>query len=394
MANKRLKMTMAVAEYNPFHNGHQIHLDAMRALGGDINALILSGDFCQRGEPAILDKYTRAVHAIKAGADIVFELPTVFAIAPAEIFAKGAISLLDSLPAQKTLCFGAETGTEADFLKVASILLEETVDFKAALKDALSRGEPFAAARAIALEKCVGEKEAELLSFPNNVLGVEYTKALLSKNSKTKIHPIYRNTDYNGLTMDGNVCSATAIRAAIADGKLNKAARFVPDFVFSDLPKTLPNIDKISLYKVLEASKRDLKAIVDCTEGLENRIKEKALDSNTLKGFIDALETRRYTRTRLSRIVCANLLGITKEFTEKCLKSSLYLKVLAVSQDKLKLLSNLQGGRHRIITRQSDVNLLTGVAKACYEKDLLAQQISGLARNTLQKNTKMIIVKR
>ena len=91
----------------------------------------------------------------------------------------------------------------------------------------------------------------------------------------------------------------------------------MPDFVFSDLPKTLPNIDKISLYKVLEASKRDLKAIVDCTEGLENRIKEKALDSTTLKGFIDALETRRYTRTRLSRIVCANLLGITKEFTEK-----------------------------------------------------------------------------
>ena len=181
MANKRLKMTMAVAEYNPFHNGHQIHLDAMRALGGDINALILSGDFCQRGEPAILDKYTRAVHAIKAGADIVFELPTVFAIAPAEIFAKGAIALLDSLPAQKTLCFGAETGTEADFLKVASILLEETVDFKAALKDALSRGEPFAAARAIALEKCAGEKEAELLSARMEKSGWEMAKSLPSR---------------------------------------------------------------------------------------------------------------------------------------------------------------------------------------------------------------------
>ena len=394
MAGKRLKITMAVAEYNPFHNGHQIHLDKMKSLGADLNAVILSGDFCQRGEPAICDKYTRAVHAVRAGADVVFELPTVFAVGPAEVFAKGAIALLDSLPGDKTLCFGTETGTEADFLQIASLLTQETEPFKNALKESLGRGEPFALARQFALSKIVGEDKAQLLSTPNNALGIEYVKALITKNSKTKIYPIYRNTGYNDVALCGEVCSATAIRTAISDGKLNKTAKFVPEFVFKDLPKTLPSVDKLALFRVLEASKRELKAVIDCTEGLENRIKEKALDATTLKDFIDALETKRYTRARLNRIVTANMLGITKEFTEKCLKSGLYLKVLAIAQDKLNMLAGLQGGRHRLITRQSDVSLLSGVAKACYEKDLYAQQIGGLARNSLQKNTKMIIVKR
>ncbi len=391
---KSLKLSVAVCEYNPFHNGHKIHIDRMRESSPDAVAVIMSGNFCQRGEPAILDKYTRARHAILNGADIVFELPAVFSVAPAEIFASGAIKLLDSLKGDKTLYFGTETGSKEDFIKVSSVLLTETAELKQALKSKLSLGLPYAAARYEAYKETYPDFDFSILTNPNGVLGIEYCKALIKSGSKTLVQPILRNTGFNDTKLDGDCCSALAIREAIADGKRKKTKNFLPSCVYGDLPERLPNFDDIMLYGVLRAEKRQLKEILDCTEGLENRLKALAPVCLDMEEFIQKLETRRYTRARLRRIVTANMLGITKEFTQKCLKSNLYLKVLAIASDKTNLLSAFSGGKNKLITRKSDADNLTGTQKLCFFKDVYANDVYNLLTKKHTNEFEMKIIKR
>ncbi len=389
---KPTKISIAVCEYNPFHNGHKLHLDRMRE-NGDVVALIMSGNFCQRGEPAILDKYTRAEHAIKNGADIVFELPAVFSVAPAEIFASGAIKLIDSLPGKKTLFFGTEGGTCQDFTTLANILLTETKAFKENLKANLQTGIPHAKARQIAYETTYPDTDFSLLSMPNAVLGLEYTKALLKAKSTTQIQTIARNSGYNDLSLSGETASALAIRNAILDGKKKKIKKFVPENVYNDLPDKICSFDDIMLFKAIESNKQQLRLITDCTEGLENRIKTFATSSKNLEDFIDKLETKRYTRARLKRIITCNTLSITRDLQEKCLKSNLYLKVLAIRADKLNLLSSFSGGKHKLITRKLDIDTLSGTQKQCFLKDVYANDIYNLVAKTKTNEYEMRIVK-
>lgn len=390
---KRLALSVAVCEYNPFHNGHKLHIDRMKQTS-DAVAVIMSGNFCQRGEIACLDKYARAKHAILSGADIVFELPTVFSVAPAEIFACGAIKLLDSLPADKTLCFGTEKGDAEDFYSVAKAVLTETKEFKEELKRELSSGAPYAVARCNALKTAYPDIDFSMLETPNAVLGIEYVKAILKNRYDIQIMPILREGGYNDVSLDGNFASALAIRSAIEDGKKNKVKKFVPECVFEDLPKSLPDFSQIALFRTLEASKIDLKNVVDCTEGLENRIKALSPGCKTVKELVDKAETKRYTRARLQRIITANALNITKDFTEKCLKSNLYLKVLAVASDKTWLLSTLSGGKNKLITRKADADTLSGTQKACFLKDVYANDIYNLVTKNTTNEYEMKIVKR
>lgn len=391
---KSLKISTAVCEYNPFHNGHKLHLDKMRESSPDAVAVIMSGNFCQRGDAACIDKYARAVHAVKCGADVVFELPTVFSVAPAEIFASGAVKLIDSLPGKKTLYFGTEKGEKDDFLKIAKITSNETKEFKEELKKNLAEGIPHALARVNAYKSVYPECDFSILDTPNSVLGLEYVKALLKYGSKTEICPIKRVGDYNDLSLSGDFASASAIRYAISDGKKKKVKKFVPDCVYEDLPDFLPDFSDVLLFKALEASKNELRSVIDCTEGLENRIKIFASSCYDVDGFIEKLETKRYTKARLRRIITANMLGITKEFTEKCLKSNLYLKVLAIASDKLDLLSAFSGGKNKLITRKSDADNLSGTPKVCFLKDVFANDVYNTVNKKITNEYEMKIVKR
>lgn len=391
---KPLKISIAVCEYNPFHNGHGLHLSEMKKNSPDAVAVIMSGNFTQRGECAVSDKYTRARHAILSGADIVFELPTVFSVAPAEIFASGGIKLIDSLPGEKTLYFGTEKGEKEDFLKIANVTAYEDKGFKEVLKKTLKSGVPYALARETALKTVYPDLDFSLLDSPNSVLGIEYVKALLKNRSQTEICPIKRTGGYNDLSLKGEYCSSGAIRFAVEDGKKKKVKRFVPPFVYEDLPDRLPSFDDLALFKAMESTKSQLKEVLDCTEGLENRIKALAPTSKNLKDFIDKLETKRYTRARLRRIVTANTLQITKDFTEKCLKSNLYLKVLAVASDKVSLLSDFSACKNKLITRKSDADGLTGIQKACFLKDVYANDVYNLITKKHTNEYQMLIVKR
>lgn len=340
----------------------------------------MSGNFTERGDIAVMHKYTRARHALLAGADMVIELPTVFATAPAEIFAKGAVKTAECLQGERTLYFGIESGNKEGLISAAQYLLNESAEFKAALKEELESGVSFAKARYNALEKINpnGIDLAYTVS-PNNILGLEYTKAVIERGNKTDICPIIRTgAGYKAEKPDGIYYSASGIRQTIADGKYKKTAKYMPNYVFDDLPKTLPSADREILYALLAMPKKELAGITDCSEGLENRIKALLKDCYTRKELIGKLSTKRYTVPRLSRITLSAMLGISAKFTEKCLKSDLYLKVLAIRKDRADLLKEL-GGKTPFIMRKSDADDLSGTAAECFEKDVFANDIYNIA---------------
>ena len=266
-----MKICAIICEYNPFHNGHLYQLrEAKRLSGADAVLCIMSGNFVQRGEAAIMDKFTRAKHALTAGADAVIELPVVFSTSNAELFAKGAISVLSSIPAVKTLCFGCENANETAFKLAARYLNDEPQDVSDKIKELIASGVSFAKARANAW---AGYIPLEILCSPNNILGLEYTRAILTKNANIDILPIERvGSGYHQTELQDDFPSATAIRRTLQEQKTLKNG--VPDFVLRDLPKTLENtLETLEKHAVLSRSKEEIARVCDCSEGLENAFK-------------------------------------------------------------------------------------------------------------------------
>ncbi len=375
-----MKLGLTICEYNPFHNGHAYSLNKIKEnLNPDLAVVIMSGNFTQRGEIALMNKYQRAKHAILAGADIVIELPAVFATAPAELFAKGAVKLLNELQGDKTLCFGVENASKSGLIATATALSNESEDFKNNLKQMLKDGHSLAKAKQLALDK-ISEEDRDLACdlTPNNILGLEYTKAIIGGGYKMDIMPITRlGAGYKDLDFNKETCSAMAIRQAIKAGEIEKYKNFMPSFVYEDLPLTLPDCDDFIMQALITCEKENLKGIVDCTEGLENRIKDMLKNSFTREELINKVQTRRYTRTRIARITLSALLKIEETFIKQCLKGELYLKVLAIKESKLELLSSL-AGKTPFIMRKSDASKLSDSAIKCFNKDVTANDLYNL----------------
>ncbi len=383
-----MKIAVTICEYNPFHNGHKYSLDEIKKRAdADAVICVMSGNFTERGDVAIMHKYDRARHAVLAGADMVIELPTVFATANAEIFARGAVKICESLSAERVLCFGVESGDKQGLIATASYLLRETAEFKSLLKEELDGGASFARARSNALKRLDPPGiDLGFTSSPNNILALEYAKAVIDGGYKTELLPITRTgAEYKETVCPkGDIFSASGIRELIASGKRKKAAKYVPDYVFADLPKTLPDVDELVLYALLAANGDELAELPDCSEGLENRIKAMLKSTFSRKELIEKLATKRYTEPRLNRITLSALLKIDARFTAKCLKSDLYLKVLAIKKGRLDLLSALSNKKTPFVMRKRDADGLSGTAAACFKKDVLANEIFDLAT---KKNT-------
>ena len=391
-----MKICFAVCEYNPFHNGHLYHLEYIRKkLNPDYVVIVMSGNFTQRGEIAAMDKYTRAIHAVKAGADAVIELPTVFATANAEIFAKGAIKLINYCSGEKFLCFGTESGEKTKIISTASALLTESKEFKKLYKEELKTGVTAIKAKCNALEKLnIENLDFDLLKSPNNILGIEYAKAVIQSKADIDLQPIIRKgAGYNDEVLYDEISSASAIRLAISEGKKKKVKKCVPDFVYNDLPDVLPSVDDLIFYAAIKSTGEQLEKVLDCTEGLENRIKALTRDCDCLTCLVDKIKTKRYTKTRLNRILLANMLGIDEKLVRRCLNSELYLKILAVDKNKTEILSLLQGENDvPMLTRKSDFKKLSGVAKDCFLKDVTAMEIFDFAAKTKTNEFDMKIV--
>lgn len=368
-----MKICAIICEYNPLHNGHVYQIgEAKRLSGADAVLCLMSGNFVQRGESAVMNKYIRAKHAINAGADVVVELPTVFATSSAEFFAKGALSLLSKIPSVTTLCFGAETADKELFLRTAKRMNDEPKEISNTIKTLMGEGLSFAKARAIAWKDVIPEA---FLNSPNNILGVEYTRAILSLQSKIDILPIQRaGAGYKDETLNETFSSATAIRTSIANGESVENA--LPSFVLQDLPKNLESrLDGLEKYAILSTPKEKIAKTLDCVEGLENAFK-KACEKDA--SLADTLTSSRYTSARIRRIALQNLLNIDETLIRDSLQSALYLKILAIKKNKNELLSTLSESGLPIIARPRDEARLDGVQKRCFEADLLAENVHAL----------------
>ena len=389
-----MKICACIAEYNPFHLGHLKHIEYIKnTLNAEKLIVVMSGNFTQRGEIAVLDKFTRAKHAILAGADLVIELPTVFATANAETFALGAVNLINSLGAVDGLCFGVESGKKDEYLALAKAMINESKEFKRALKEKLESGISLAKAKFEALKQTGNEFNESLISSPNNILGLEYTKALLKLNSSIEIYPMKRDGNHNDLTLKKGMTSATSIRQVLKTGKIKKLKKCVPPYVFSNLKRYPFDFETLCLSNIITQDAQSISQIADCTEGLENRIKAFVKDNNSLDALIDKVSTKRYTKTRIQRIITANLLGIKAKLVKDCLESSLYAKILAVngeSKDLIPLLA--KNSSIPLLTRKSDAVELKKTALSCFEKDVLASDLYGLITASRQNEHQMIIV--
>ena len=388
-----MKNCFIIAEYNPLHNGHIRQIEYVKnKIRPDNIIVIMSGNFTQRGEVAILDKFSRARHAVLSGVDAVIELPTVFATQSAEIFAGGAIKLISSFAGEKVLCFGAECGDKGEIFKVASSMLDESEEFKSLLKEELKKGVSLLKARELALLK-TANINAEVLSKPNNVLGVEYVKAILKNGYDIEVEVLKRDGDYNDDKLGSSNPSALAIRTAVSNGKGKTLSSFVPPCVLNDLPSTLPSLDKEIFYSVLSSQKSELKEVPDCIEGLENRILTTTKESVSLEELLSKIKTKRYTTARLRRILLSSLLKIDKTLVRSALKNKLYLKVLAINGNKAELLPALSKSEYPLLTRKSDLAKLGKTAYSTFEKDTFACNVYSIAIGEKLNEHNMIIVK-
>ena len=322
-----MKIAAVIAEYNPFHNGHLYQLNTLReTIGADFIIVVMSGDFMQRGEPAIIDKYARCRIALECGADAVFELPVYFSLASAEYFARGAVSLLDKLGVVDVLHFGSECGDLGLLCECADIIADESDDYKQALNHHLKSGKSFPLARNEAVKKVspLASKEIDaVFSSPNNILALEYIKAL--KQRKSSVTPLTlkrKGADFHTDTLSNDqFSSANAIRKNLLD--LNKDALsdltgHVPIACLETLrDNTLlfPNdFSQILLYRLLQTS--DLHDgfahFYDVGTELSNVIASNIMNFSSLEAFAHLCKSKNYTYTRICRALMHILLDMTQ----------------------------------------------------------------------------------
>lgn len=341
-------MVGLITEYNPFHNGHLLHINRSKEITNSKYCIVvMSGNFVQRGEPALFDKYLRTKMALLNGADIVIELPVTFSTSSAEFFALGGVDLLDKTGIVKKICFGTEKGDFKELSNVSEILAEEPENFKKILKEELKRGISFPKARENAISKLIN-LDLEILKLPNNILALEYLKAL--KTLKSDIIPFTIKREYahfNSKEISGNIASATAIRNAIFKNDMKSVEKCVPKNIFELINSAqfkIPDFnDYTSILKYLLTTKNidKLSEILDITEGLENRILQNT-DKCLITDIIDAVKSKRYTYSKIKRAILHLILDIKKE-DYYFLKHNLnpYIRILGFKRDSSNLLSKL-----------------------------------------------------
>ncbi|NCA92739.1 hypothetical protein EOM82_05750 [bacterium] len=397
-----MKTTAIICEYNPFTNGHLLHLKAAREqTGADTVICIMSGSFTQRGDAAILDKYQRAEIACRLGADMVVELPTIYAISPADNFAYGAVKIISTLPNVEYISFGSECGDAALLTKAAELLSDEPSQLSALIKDKLSEGSSYPKARSLALiEYSKNNPEyndiADILEKPNNVLGIAYIQALKKLGLNTKIHTIKRITDYNCENIEAETPSASAIRMAIRREKFAEIQACVPPITYNFLKSYNTNgtpLEDLCLFKLKDISGFDLEKYYDVNGGLHNRIKLAAAESVTFQEFLEKAKTKKYTMAKLKRIALYTLFDITQEMYDNAVSLPPYVYILALkSSRKDEILSALNQTCENVLVRYSDIDKVDKSLRYLIKLDFKAQGVLNIVNRSNYFNRAMILV--
>lgn len=385
-----MKVVGLIVEYNPFHNGHLFHFQqALKETNADACVAVMSGNFLQRGEPAVVSKWARTKMALSVGIDLVLELPTAYCTQNAEMFAFGAVSALDSLGMVDFLCFGSESGDIAWIKELADRLADEPLEFKHELKSLLKDGLPYPKAYAKAASTLVPDAETRL-EQPNNILGLNYVLALnrlqstIEASTITRIKAGYHQADIS----DSRIASATALRKLIFEHSVDQIKDFVPLSTYEILleekamgrfPLSWKEYFPFVLHSILSKSKAELAQIHEMEEGLENRLKSLQLKAGDFGSFMDLLKTKRYTWNRLQRVMLYLLLNLTKkEMNSFRIKEGIpYLRVLGFNEK----------GRHLLhqAKARSKVPLISkvaGINHPMLELDIRASHIHSLGYRT------------
>ncbi|MBQ7960034.1 MAG: nucleotidyltransferase [Clostridia bacterium] len=340
-----MKTAAIICEYNPFHKGHAYQIARTKEMyGAEFVVAIMSGNYVQRGDVAIFSKEFRAKAAIACGIDLVIELPTVFAMQSAEFFARKSVEIANATGIVDILSFGAECNNIESIAEIAKLLCTEPTEFSHLLKSALDTGLAYPAARASAIETVMGKKAAEIISSPNNILGVEYCKALCS--SKSTITPVCVKrigADHDSLDAEKGFSSATNIRRLLLSEDRENALSFLPEkcmelFRNADLHST-KEMEKSVIAELIKMPAEILSDIPDVGEGMENRIKSAALQATTLNELADIIKTKRYTHSRIRRILLSAYLGITKAHRETAVP---YIKILDHNEKGCELIAKMK----------------------------------------------------
>ena len=404
-----MKVVGLITEYNPFHNGHQYHIEkARKVTGADTVIVIMSGDYVQRGTPAIMPKHLRAQMALRCGASAVFELPVCYSTGSAELFALGAVSFLDQLKIVDSICFGTECGDIQQLDKIADFLCEEPEEYRSILRACLKLGLSFPAAREKALAETLHDPSlAKLLSNPNNILGIEYLKALKRLHSTITPFAITRKeSDYHDTSLSANYSSATAIRSLLAysssaistDTYGDTFENFRFSDVLSELEDQVPreclellkdyhqvsypvyqnDFSLIMKYKLLNKTPEALSRYMDVSDDLANRICRQLNNYFNYRQFCELIKTKDLTQVRVNRSLLHIMLGIKKSNVSQYISGGLhyYAHLLGVRKDKDKLLGLISKHSHLpLVTNLYKTDNLHEIGRQMLYQDILASNL-------------------
>ena len=361
-----------ICEFDPFHNGHKYLVDAVRKdLCPDAVVCVMSGAFTQRGQPAAWDKFARARAAVMGGADLVLELPALYAVNSAEYFARGGVRVLKGLGCVEHLAFGSESGSGESLMKAAALTVSESPQFSDAVKAAIDEGLSYPAAYQKAVSSLFPQVDARLFRDPNDTLGISYIRQIIKQDAGMGVHVVKRI----GAAHGSEEASSEAVSGSYVRNILS-----TPDAVFEDasVHAMIPESTAKVLFsedtlghpsgelmfamisaRILAASTEELSELPEVSEGLENRIKDAVLKATDMESLINGIVTRRYTKARVCRVLTQLLLGIDKETLSLAEKNSAaYAKVLAFNGKGAKLLRYAQEKGHVPVLSNINKNLM------------------------------------
>lgn len=371
-----------VAEFNPFHNGHKYLIDTIKSNNEYTVTVVMSESFVQRGECACVSPYARTKMALECGADLVLSLPVPYATASAERFALGGLSVLGGLGCVDALGFGAECGNAEMLKKCADVLVSS--ELSDAIEKYLNEGVSFPVARQKAVEEISGKEISEIISSPNNILGVEYIKAINKLGLNMDVNPITRKgVEHDSKVANDNICSASALREML--GKEKSFGDFLPEEALNILNEEIKNqkapasfnkLETAILYKLRSMSVEDFRELPDVSEGLEYRLFDAVKTSAYLDEILEKVKTKRYTHSRIRRIILCAILGIKKE---DVLAPVPFVRVLGFNENGAKILKKAkETATLPIITKSSEINALGKDAKRVFELECFARDVFSL----------------
>lgn len=378
-----LNVFSVISEFNPFHNGHNYLIKSMREQGATHITAIMSGNFTQRGEPAIIDKYSRTKAALENGVDLVLLLPVTYSTASAEKYAFGGVSIAEAMGCCDTLFFGSECGDIKKLQKIGETV--ENIEFKAWFAGYVSSNETYARAIELSLVNILGNEYAGIIHTPNNLLAVEYIKAINDIKSSLTPKTIMRSSvAHDSQIPNKNYASASFIRSMIKSN--SSYQEFVPEKSYEIIcdsiqqksaPVDFSNFEKLIIYRLRTMTESEYRQLPNISEGIENRLRNASFNSTTLEELFNKIKTKRYPTSRLRRLVIRALLHITES---DCSVNPQYIRVLGFNERGKDILREMRSkAKLPVIMKAHDIRELSFEARRQFECESIADDIYALA---------------